>query len=75
MSGERVKGIRPRSFSNRSRLDLLSSLCISWFASELCLNVTVLCCSTGLMSRTKIEQRINLKFLVKLERAPTETKK
>jgi hypothetical protein len=54
------------SFSNRTRLDW--SLCIKWFASELCFSVTVLCCSAGFMTTTKIKQRVNLKFLVKLKK-------
>jgi hypothetical protein len=47
------------------RLD--SSLYVNWFASELCLSVTVLCCSAVLVARMRIEQGINLKFLVKPE--------
>jgi hypothetical protein len=65
-----VKSNRPRSFMNRTRLD--SSLYVSWFVSELCLSVTKLCCSAGFVARMKIEQRINLKFLVKLKKTPTE---
>jgi transposase len=41
---------------------------VSWFASELCLSVTMLCCSAGFVTRTKIEQHIILKFLVKLKK-------
>jgi hypothetical protein len=43
-----------------------SSLYVSWFASEFCLSVTMLCCSMGFVM--KIEQCINLKFLVKLKK-------
>jgi hypothetical protein len=40
-------------------------LSVSWFASELCFSVAMLCCSARFVTRMKIEQRINLKFLVK----------
>jgi ribosome-binding protein aMBF1 (putative translation factor) len=39
---------------------------------ELCLSVTMLCCSAGFVTMMKIEQRINLKFIVKLRKTPTE---
>jgi hypothetical protein len=65
-SGEWVKGNRPWTFSNQTRLD--SPLCVILFASELCLSVTMLCCSAGFVTRMKIEQCINLKFLVKLKK-------
>jgi hypothetical protein len=61
-----VKGNRPRTFSNRKRLD--SSLYISWFASELCLSAAMLCCSVGFVTRVKIEQCINPKYVVKLRK-------
>jgi hypothetical protein len=48
--------------------DWTRSLYASWFASELYLRVTMLCCPAGFVTRTKIEQRINLKFLVKLKK-------
>jgi hypothetical protein len=42
------------------------------FASELCLIVTMLCCSAGFVTRMKLEQRVNLEFLVKLiKKTPT----
>jgi hypothetical protein len=70
-SGDWVKSNRPWTFSNRTRLE--SSLYVSWFASELCLSVTMLCCSARFVARIKIEQHINLKFPVKLKnKNPTE---
>jgi hypothetical protein len=33
----------------------------------------MLCCAAGFMTRIKIEQRINLKFLVELEKKKTPT--
>jgi hypothetical protein len=61
-----MKGDRLWTFSNWTRLD--PSLYVSWFASELCLSVTMMCCSAGFMTSMRIKQRINLKFLVKLEK-------
>jgi hypothetical protein len=38
----------------------------SLFAFELCLSLTMLCSSAGFVTRMKIEQRINLKFLANM---------
>jgi hypothetical protein len=39
---------------------------------ELCLSVTVLCCTAGFVTGMKIKQRIDLKFLVKLKKFSQE---
>jgi hypothetical protein len=65
-SGEQVKDNGPWTFSNQTRLD--SCPYVSWFAYELYLSVTMSCCSTRFVTRMKIKQHINLKFLVKLKK-------
>jgi hypothetical protein len=43
-------------------------ICISGFVHELSLNVTVLCCSAGFVTRIKFKWNIVVKFLVKSEK-------
>jgi hypothetical protein len=45
---------------------------VIWFASELCLSVTMMCCSAGLVTRVEFEQRNQSEISCEIKKTLTE---